>query len=93
MEREESPIGLRLQRIVEGTMELLEQLLEDPGQFLQPGKRIGENGEEEPCQKLDTRALKEFVSVLKELKALAGEEQTAQGLRVVFEAGEDAFNE
>ena len=47
--------------------------------------------------RLDTRALKEFISALKELRGLVDQEDPdlprEEGLRVIFEAGEEAFNE
>ena len=84
----------RLQRIVERTLELLQEVLEEPGQFRQE-----EKAGEERRVRLDTRAVKEFISALKELRTLveAGEEvpreETAEEIRVVFEAGDAAFNE
>lgn len=87
----------RLQRIVERTLVLLQEMLEEPGQFRTAQKQPGENGGDERVFRLDTRALKEFISALKELRGLVDQEDPdlprEEGLRVIFEAGEEAFNE
>ena len=87
----------RLEETVEKMLKLLQQDFEDPQQFHRYLVKI--KGTEEPeeriFQKLDTKALKEVTSALKELKALLrdGEEPEEKELRVVFEAGEEDWNE
>lgn len=70
----------RLERLVGLIMDLMEQTLEEMGE----GEVRG----------ADTKALREIISALKELKGLLPQEEPRQeGLRVIFEAGEEAFNE
>ena len=91
MEDEKS--GL-LRGLTEQTVEMVEQILRDKKQFRRhfvKGKDADQ--EERVYKKVDTKALKEFISALRELKDLLGEEQSSGDIRVVFEAGEEAFNE
>lgn len=87
----------KLEETVVRLLRLLQQDFEDPQQFHRYLVKI--KGTEEPeeriFQKLDTKALKEVTSALKELKALLrdGEEPEEKELRVVFDAGEEDWNE
>ena len=51
--------------------------------------------EERIFRKLDTKALKEVTAALKDLKAMVqgGEDDQDNQVRVVFEAGEEEWNE
>ena len=83
-----------LRGLTEQTVEMVEQVLRDKKQFRRhfvKGKDA--DREERVYKKVDTKALKEFISALRELKELVGEDQGSSGVRVVFEAGEEAFNE
>ena len=85
-----------LRGLTEQTVEMVEQILRDKKQFRRHFVKVkGEevDQEERVYKKVDTKALKEFISALRELKELIGEEQGSSGIRVVFEAGEEAFNE
>jgi hypothetical protein len=92
---EEEKSGL-LRGLTEQTVEMMEQILKDRKQFRRHFVKVkGEevDQEERVYKKVDTKALKEFISALRELKELIGEEQGSSGIRVVFEAGDAAFNE
>ena len=92
---EEEKCGL-LRGLTEQTVEMMEQILRDRKQFRRHFVKVkGEevDQEERVYKKVDTKALKEFISALRELKELIGEDQSSSGVRVVFEAGEEAFNE
>ena len=88
----------RLRGLIGRTMDLMEEILEDEQQFNRHLVKLrGDSSaeqEERIYRKVDTKALKEFVAGLKELRTMLPEEDTgANELRVVFEAGEEAFNE
>ena len=87
----------RLQELTEQTVAMMEQILRDKKQFRRHFVKVKGDGEtdqeERVYKKVDTKALKEFISALRELKELLGQEQQETALRVVFEAGEEAFNE
>ena len=93
---EEEKTGL-LRGLTEQTVEMMEQILRDKKQFRRHFVKVkGEevDQEERVYKKVDTKALKEFISALRELKELLGrEEEGSRDIRVVFEAGEEAFNE
>ena len=93
---EEEKTGL-LRGLTEQTVEMMEQILRDKKQFRRHFVKVKGDGEtdqeERVYRKVDTKSLKEFISALRELKELLGEEQSSSGVRVVFEAGEEAFNE
>ena len=77
---------------------VLGEALEDDKQFFRylVKTKAGAEGdlEERVFRKLDTKQLKEVVGVLKDLKALAQEEGGEENtLRVIFEAGEEEWNE
>ena len=83
-----------LRGLTEQTVEIVEQVLRDKKQFRRhfvKGKDADQ--EERVYKKVDTKALKEFISALRELKELLGEEERSGDIRVIFEAGEEAFNE
>ena len=83
-----------LRGLTEQTVEMVEQILRDKKQFRRHFVKGKDTDQEERVyKKVDTKALKEFISALRELKELIGEEQGSSGIRVVFEAGEEAFNE
>lgn len=88
----------RLTEAVERALEVVREALEDEQQFhryLVKTKADGaEELEERIFRKLDTKSLKEVTAVLKDLKAMVQEagSQNAQ-VRVVFEAGEEDWNE
>lgn len=91
MEEEKSSL---LRGLMEQTVEMVEQILRDKKQFRRhfvKGKDADQ--EERVYKKVDTKALKEFISALRELKELIGEDRGSSDIRVVFEAGEEAFNE
>ena len=87
----------RLTEAVERALEVVREALEDEQQFhrylVKP--RGTEEPEEQIFEKLDTKSLKEVTAALKDLKALLRqtEEEPEGGLRVVFEAGEEEWNE
>ena len=86
--------GGPLRGLTEQTVEMVEQILRDKKQFRRhfvKGKDADQ--EERIYKKVDTKALKEFISALRELKELLGEEERSGDIRVIFEAGEEAFNE
>lgn len=93
---EEEKSGL-LRGLTEQTVEMMEQILRDKKQFRRHFVKVKGDGEtdqeERVYKKVDTKALKEFISALRELKELLGQEQGSGDIRVVFEAGEEAFNE
>ena len=94
---EEEKSGL-LRGLTEQTVEMMEQILRDKKQFRRHFVKVKGDGEtdqeERVYKKVDTKALKEFISALRELKELlGGEEEGSRDIRVVFEAGEEAFNE
>ena len=86
-----------LRGLTEQTVEMMEQILRDRKQFRRHFVKVKGDGEtdqeERVYKKVDTKALKEFISALRELKELLGQEQGSGDIRVVFEAGEEAFNE
>lgn len=93
----ESP-AQRFQSLISRTMDLMEEILEDEQQFnrhlVKPRSDAASDQEERIYRKVDTKALKEFVAGLKELRTmLPGEDAGENALRVIFEAGEEAFNE
>ena len=91
MEEEKNSL---LRGLTEQTVEMMEQILRDKEQFRRHFVKGKDTDQEERVYgKVDTKALKEFISALRELKELLGEEQSSSGVRVVFEAGEEAFNE
>ena len=84
-----------LRELTEQTVEMVELILKDKKQFRRhfvKGKGEAEQ-EERVYKKVDTKALKEFISALRELKELLGGDQGSGDIRVIFEAGEEAFNE
>ena len=85
----------RFAQLLDRTMDLMETILEDKDQFHRHLVKTKAEGEAEQIySKVDTRALKEFVSGLKELRSLLPQEEApSQGLQVIFAAGEEAFNE
>ena len=93
---EEEKSGL-LRGLTEQTVEMMEQILRDKKQFRRHFVKVKGDGEtdqeERVYKKVDTKALKEFISALRELKELLGEEERSGDIRVIFEAGEEAFNE
>jgi len=94
-DRDLSP-ELRFQALLEKTMERMEEMVEDREQFnrILIKVKTDPEQEEQTFRLADTKALKEFVAGLKELKAmLPGQAREDTGVRVIFEAGEDAFNE
>lgn len=97
-ETKKEEAAVRLQAILARTMDLAEEILDDEDQFRRHLVKNRGEGEaelvEQVYRKVDTKALKEFISGLKELRAMTGQEEAPQEpLRVIFEAGEDCFNE
>ena len=97
MEEKEN-IRVRFESLLLRTMDRMEAVMADEKQFRRhfvKSKGEGDIDQKERIyRKVDTKALKEFVAALGELKDLLGEEETVDtALRVVFEAGEEAFNE
>ena len=94
MEEEKNSL---LRGLTEQTVEMMEQILKDRKQFRRHFVKVKGDGEtdqeERVYKKVDTKALKEFISALRELKELLGEEERSGDIRVIFEAGEEAFNE
>ena len=95
---EESQLSQRLQVLIGCAMDRMESVLADQDQFNRHFVKVKSDGdadqEERVYRKVDTKALREFVSGLKELKSLLREELEPSGdIRVIFEAGEEAFNE
>ena len=88
----------RLTEAVEKALKVVQDAFDDEKQFhryLVKTKADGaEELEERIFRKLDTKSLKEVTAVLKDLKAMVQEagSQNAQ-VRVVFEAGEEDWNE
>ena len=81
----------RLTEAADKLLKLVEKALDDPGQFnLAEGQNL---------QKLDTKALKEVTAVFKEVSAMVRERHGMDGkqeentIRVVFAAGDEAWNE
>lgn len=77
--------------------EHVQKLFADKKQFHRHLVNAGkENMEERVLHKVDTKALKEAMSVLKELSELMAElgvREEQEGVKVVFEAGEDCWND
>ena len=87
----------QLKAAVDRALEAVDRVFADKKQFrrhlINPGK---EDMEERVLHKVDTRALKEATSVLKDLAGLMAElegGQTAQGVHVIFDAGEEDWND
>ena len=83
---------------MEKMLKLLQQDFEDQQQFHRylVKTKAGADGdlEERIFQKLDTKSLKEVTAVLKDLKAMVQEASGGDAqVRVVFEAGEESWNE
>lgn len=94
---EKEDIRVRFESLLERTMERMEAVMADEKQFRRHFVKSRGEGDtdqkERVYKKVDTKALKEFVAALGELKELLGEEERADNaLRVVFEAGEEEFN-
>lgn len=87
----------RLEETVEKMLKLLQQDFEDQQQFHRylVKTKGAEELEERIFRKLDTKALKEVTAALKDLKAMVqgGEDDQDNQVRVVFEAGEEDWNE
>jgi len=88
----------RLRDLIGRTMDLMEEILRDELQFNRHLVKVKSEGDAEQGEriyrKVDTKALMEFVAGLKELKSMIQEEAAPQtGIHVVFEAGEEEFNE
>ena len=88
----------RLTEAVEKALKVVQDAFEDEKQFHRylVKTKAGADGdlEERIFQKLDTKSLKEVTAVLKDLKAMVQEASgTDTQVRVVFEAGEEAWNE
>ena len=95
---EKEELRVRFEGLLERTMERMEAVMADEKQFRRHFVKSRSDGDtdqkERVYRKVDTKALKEFVAALGELKELLGEQQRRDdALRVVFEAGEEAFNE
>lgn len=95
---EKEDIRVRFDSLLECTMERMEAVMADEKQFRRHFvKGKGEDGieqKERVFKKVDTKSLKEFVAALGGMKELLGEKEILDtALRVVFEAGEEAFNE
>ena len=95
VEQEKSAL---LRGLTEQTVEMMEQILKDRKQFRRHFVKVKGDGEtdqeERVYKKVDTKSLKEFVAALGGMKELLGEKESLDtALRVVFEAGEEAFNE
>ena len=86
-----------LEETVEKMLKLLQQDFEDQQQFHRylVKTKGAEELEERIFRKLDTKALKEVTAALKDLKAMVqgGEDDQDNQVRVVFEAGEEDWNE
>ena len=86
----------RLTEAADKLLKLVEKALDDLGQFY-PAPRAGAEGQR--LQKLDTKALKEVTAVFKEVSAMVRElhgmdgKQEENTIRVVFAAGDEAWNE
>ena len=88
----------RLTEAVEKALKVVQDAFDDEKQFhryLVKTKADGaEELEERIFRKLDTKSLKEVTAVLKDLKAMVQEASGSDTqVRVVFEAGEEAWNE
>ena len=72
----ESP-AQRFQSLISRTMDLMEEILEDEQQFnrhlVKPRSDAASDQEERIYRKVDTKALKEFVAGLKELRTMLDE--------------------
>ena len=85
----------RLAQAADNLLKVVEKALGDPEQFnLAP--RAGTEGQ--PIPKLDTKALKDVTAVFKEVSAMVRELHGMDGkqeetLKVVFAAGDEAWNE
>lgn len=95
---EKEDIRVRFEGLLERTMERMEAVMADEKQFRRHFVKSKGEGDidqkERVYKKVDTKSLKEFVAALGGMKELLGrEEQLESSLRVVFEAGEEAFNE
>ena len=88
----------RLTEAVEKALKVVQDAFEDEKQFHRylVKTKAGADGdlEERIFQKLDTKSLKEVTAVLKDLKAMVQEASGGDAqVRVVFEAGEESWNE
>ena len=88
----------RLTEAVEKALRVVQDAFEDEKQFHRylVKTKAGADGdlEERIFQKLDTKSLKEVTAVLKDLKAMVQEASGGDAqVRVVFEAGEESWNE
>ena len=87
----------RLTEAVEKALKVVQDAFDDEKQFHRylVKTKGAEELEERIFQKLDTKALKEVTAALKDLKAMlqGGEDGQDNQVRVVFEAGEEAWNE
>ena len=87
----------RLTEAVEKALKVVQDAFEDEKQFHRylVKTKGAEELEERIFRKLDTKALKEVTAALKDLKAMlqGGEDDQDNQVRVVFEAGEEDWNE
>lgn len=95
---EKEDIRVRFDSLLERTMERMEAVMADEKQFRRHFVKSKGDGDidqkERVYKKVDTKSLKEFVAALGGMKELLGEKEILDtALRVVFEAGEEAFNE